>query len=340
MALQQMQDFTFKHSQQIDELDTMYTSQQVKALFDSRGDELKAALDLLITTLKSTEGANDIGTSTIQDIDGTTIQTMLKSIRDKLKSKVDGASGADFVNATAIEGLSGETVQALIIALKKYIDTTKSDLNKNIDTHKLSNDHDNRYYTETEIDTKINDLAGTGRTKETVKSISDSIELHKTSSDHDVRYFTQDQLKSITNGNSGATQIGASPIASGSGATVQQQLAWLLSQIAVAATGDIPDGSLGEAKLSQAIITKINMALSNTGTLSTLLTIDKSSTVNAINEVIEKLIILSDTEPVGVNNNTYWLHDVGENFNLPGGDGVVIANASFGDDQNIKFEEL
>jgi hypothetical protein len=40
------------------------------------------------------------------------------------------------------------------IAIKSNVDTVQSNLN----THKTSNDHDDRYYTETEIDVKINDI--------------------------------------------------------------------------------------------------------------------------------------------------------------------------------------
>lgn len=82
----------------------------------------------------------------------------------------------------------------------------------------------------------------------------------------------------------GASNIYAKPIAVNSGDTIQAQLEWLLSQIAVAATGAIPDGTLGETKLTPELLTKINKSLSNIGVLTTLLTEDKSSVVNAINE--------------------------------------------------------
>lgn len=228
-----MQDFTFKHSEQVDAIYTQYTAQQIKALFDSRGEELRIALNLLVSSLNSTEGASNIGTNTVQDLDGATLQEMLKSIRDKLKSKVDGSSGADFVHATSIEGLAGESVQAILEALKGLVDNNKSTLETSIDS------------VQTNLDSKINtSIAG-------VK----------------------------------ASSISADPIALGSGNTVQAQLAWLLSQIAVAATGSIPDGTLTEAKLAQALIDKINKSLSNIGVLTTLGTEDKTSLVNALNEV-------------------------------------------------------
>lgn len=242
MSFLQMPDFTFKHSDQVDPLYTQYTGPQIKALFDSRGIELRNALNTLVQLLNSVNGASNIGTSTIQDIDGANIQAMLQSIRDKLKSTLDGSSGADYINATAISGITGSTVQTILKSLKAYIDTVNTNQSQNLNTHKISMDHDNRY-------------------------------------------FTKDQLQSAASGSSGADNIKATPIHVNSGDTVQEQLAWLLSQIAIAATGSIPDGSLSEVKLTQALINKINTALSNTGVLTSLQTKDKSSSVNAINEV-------------------------------------------------------
>ncbi|MBS4200275.1 hypothetical protein KHA93_11600 [Bacillus sp. FJAT-49732] len=235
MPLSQMKDFTFKHSDQQDALYSQYTAQQIKALFDSRGDELRTALNSLISTLNSKDGASNIGTNAIQDVDGSTIQAMLKSVRDKLKSKVKNSSGADYVNATLIDGLAGETVQSILVSLKLLVDN------------------------------------------------------HKKSSDHDDRYFTKNQLQSITSGNSGADLIKATPLNPNSGDTVQKQLAWMLSQIAASAIGSIPDGSISEPKLNAVLANKINTSLSNVGSMSTLITKDKSSAVNAINEIKQEV---------------------------------------------------
>lgn len=51
------------------------------------------------------------------------------------------------------------------------------------------------------------------------------------------------------------------------------------------------------------------------------------------------IIALSKSEPE-TSNTELWLQDVGENFNIPTGDGVVIANASMNNDKDIKFEEI
>ena len=87
----------------------------------------------------------------------------LLSQEDKVKlDNLAGTYGADYVNSSGVTGLTGDTVQELLEALKSYIDT-----------HKTSTDHDSRYYTEAEI--AIDDLAGVGRTTETVKDNADDI---------------------------------------------------------------------------------------------------------------------------------------------------------------------
>jgi len=191
--------------------------------------------DYINNTLKPQMIALNIPITAISDLDGTDLQNILQSVRNKLKSVTDSSSGADYINATNIDGLVGSTVQALMEALKGYVDT------------------------------------------------------HKTSNDHDLKYYSKDQLQSITSGSSGADIIKATPINANSGNTVQQQLAWLLAQIAIAATGTLPDGSINEVKLSSLLVAKINTALSNTGLLATLITVDKSSLVNAVNEVVTSL---------------------------------------------------
>ena len=54
---------------------------------------------------------------------------------------------------------------------------------------------------------------------------------------------------------------------------------------------------------------------------------------------LNNMVVLSTTEPQAADNNI-WLHDVGEDFNTPGGAQIVIANASFGDENTIKFEQI
>lgn len=53
---------------------------------------------------------------------------------------------------------------------------------------------DSRYYTEFEIDGKMDDIQGVGRTTETLKSNADNLTSHKTSADHDGRYYTETEV--------------------------------------------------------------------------------------------------------------------------------------------------
>ncbi|WP_253197205.1 phage tail protein [Clostridium algidicarnis] len=61
---------------------------------------------------------------------------------------------------------------------------------------------------------------------------------------------------------------------------------------------------------------------------------------NKIKNIKVTKIVLSKTEPVMDTDDIYWIQDVGENFSIPSGDGVVIANASFEGNKDIKFEEI
>lgn len=85
---------------------------------------LESLRDVLRSTTDGTSGADFVNATAINDLTGTTIQSLLESLRDILKSTTDGSSGADFINATAISGISGTTVQTLLESLKTYTDTT------------------------------------------------------------------------------------------------------------------------------------------------------------------------------------------------------------------------
>lgn len=126
-------------------------SEDVKNVFDKLPEVIASKFNTLIDDLTSildgSSGADNIGATAIEDLDGATVQLILKSLRNKLKSTLDGSSGADFIAATQINGLTGETVQSLIKSLKATTD------NYNVN-HKAidSTDHDNRYYTKSEVD--------------------------------------------------------------------------------------------------------------------------------------------------------------------------------------------
>jgi hypothetical protein len=100
---------------------------QLKQKFDESGNTIKTFInDELIPALglttDSNSGADNIGATAITDLDGTTVQALIESVRNKLKGTTSGSSGAGFIGATTIGGLTGNTVQALLEALKVYID--------------------------------------------------------------------------------------------------------------------------------------------------------------------------------------------------------------------------
>ena len=89
MTVSQMDDFTFKHTAQVDNISSVYTAAQIKTFYDSRGVELRTFINGLVGILNSV---------------------------------TDSSSGADNIGVTAISGLSGATVQALLEALKTALD--------------------------------------------------------------------------------------------------------------------------------------------------------------------------------------------------------------------------
>lgn len=186
MAFDKMGNFAFNHASNPDKPNKDAATN--KAEFDSRGEDLKTALnkviDLLNATTDGASGADNLGMTPIPVVNETannaqaviealvnrlqsvtdstsgadflkmtpitetgsadTVQSVIESLITKLKAVTDSASGADLIGATAITGLTGETVQALLEALKSYGDN----------------------------------LAGVGRTTETVKGNAAAIATH------------------------------------------------------------------------------------------------------------------------------------------------------------------
>ncbi|WP_179215778.1 GDSL-type esterase/lipase family protein [Paenibacillus sp. MY03] len=100
---------------------------ELKQKFDQSGNTIKTFInDVLLPALALTaddnSGADNIGATAITDLDGTTVQALIESIRNKLRGTTTSSSGADFVGATTIGGLAGNTVQALLESLKTYVD--------------------------------------------------------------------------------------------------------------------------------------------------------------------------------------------------------------------------
>ena len=67
-----------------------------------------------------------------------------------------------------------------------------------IAAHKASGDHDGRYYTETEMDTKLSTKASSSHTHDdryfTETEVNAKFNSHKSSGDHDGRYYTEAEI--------------------------------------------------------------------------------------------------------------------------------------------------
>ena len=111
---------------------------EAKAKFDSRANELKTAFNKVV---------------------------------DLLNATTDGASGADNVGATAIDGVTGTTVQAQMESMKGLVDgKAASGHNHDSSYAPASHNHDSSY--------APTNLAGEGRTTETVKGNADDLATH------------------------------------------------------------------------------------------------------------------------------------------------------------------
>jgi hypothetical protein len=139
-------------------------------------------LDTAINYVKLKEDStitlvHDALTSTVQIVvtDGSITTAKLASLGVTTAKIADG-------NVTTVK-LADLSVSRVKIA-DGAVDLSKADLVS----------FDTRYYTETEIDTKVTDLGGTGRTTETIKGNADTLATHKSSGDHDTRYYTKTLL--------------------------------------------------------------------------------------------------------------------------------------------------
>lgn len=253
MAFTTKDTFTFDFTAQADY--PSWTPLQTKTNLNARGEELRLALNALITALNSvtdgSSGADNLGMTPIPAIDATAnnAQAIVEALVTRLQSIVDGSSGGDFVKLTAITGLTGDTIQALLESLKSYVDTQNSSQDNALATHKGSGDHDGRYYTETETNTllaaKANDNAVvklTGdQTVTGVKTFSSSpiIPAPTTASQPSTKKYVDDSITGVV-------------------------------------LGQIPDNSLTNTKLGTDI---------KVGSLAALTTTEKGSVVGAVNEL-------------------------------------------------------
>ena len=127
MALTPMGDFTDDFTA----LDTVIAGQAatMKLRLNRRADELKAALNNVITELEavtdSSSGADQIGMTAITETGAAaTVQAVIEALITRLKAVTDDESGADLIGATTISGITGATVQAILEALDTKIKAT------------------------------------------------------------------------------------------------------------------------------------------------------------------------------------------------------------------------
>lgn len=183
MPFSTMNEISWKFTGKPYDLNSLLTPEQVWAKLDLPPEEVRTALNGLITALNSvadgSSGADNSGMTPIPAISASlnTTQSIVEAFVTRLQSIVDGASGADFTGATAIAGLTGSTVQSLLESLKSYIDTKDTAQTTALTTHKGSADHDSRYYTETEINTKVDMTNGAIASVDGVSNAKGNIDL-------------------------------------------------------------------------------------------------------------------------------------------------------------------
>lgn len=237
--------------------------------FDDNNAAVVAKLDAVIDAFNKLEnttdgdsGGDNIQITAIPAVGvATKLQEFLEALVAQLTSVVDSDSGADFVGVTAITDVTGATVQAVLEAIKAQLEA-----------HKTSADHNDKYYTETELN------AG----------------------QLDNRYRTETELSDIT-GVGGSALIGTPALDGASATNVKDQLAQLRALITQTQIGQIADGSITNNKLAldvkvgslatllttikSSVIEAINELVSNIGDITTLITTDKSDIVSSINEI-------------------------------------------------------
>ena len=81
----------------------------------------------------------------------------------------------------------------------------------------------------TYVDDKFNELAGAGRTTETVKSNADNLISHKTSGDHDARYYTKTELNNGQLNNLYYTKSELTPWLRGGDTTIREDIFFIVN---------------------------------------------------------------------------------------------------------------
>lgn len=125
-------------SQSVSSLDDkpQMTAADLKAAFDSNSNQLKPAINGIIDDLTGSQGASNIGLTSIDNINGKTVQTVLnslavfaKSTDDDLK-KLSTSEGSSIIGNKIIDGISGNTVQSVLESLATLAKSNKLNLEK------------------------------------------------------------------------------------------------------------------------------------------------------------------------------------------------------------------
>lgn len=133
MPFTKMGTFTFDHTNQQDDLYKAKSAAEIKAAFDSRGNELKTTINNLIDALQATTGAGNIGTAPIVGVGGTTVQSMLESLKTLINQTtlgqiVDGSiteAKLSFDPATQVE-LNNHDAKDATLTAKGHVQLSSS----------------------------------------------------------------------------------------------------------------------------------------------------------------------------------------------------------------------
>ncbi len=265
---------------------------------------LETAINKLVSSVADGDsGADSMAMTPIAELgEANRVQTVVEALVTVLRGTA-GGTGADFIKSQAVSGLAGDTVHALIVALKAYVDT-----------HKDSDDHDERYFTEAEITALFAAALSAENDKVTAignRNTADelALETHKGSDDHDLRYYMKNAVDAFINSTMTAINsvadfltahkistdhdnryiardntLGFVPTNGGHPATK----AYVDGVLAGATLGAIADGSIEEIKIGPTLLATIHAPAEDIGDITALTTTAKTDLVAAINEVNAK----------------------------------------------------
>ena len=178
MSLDTMDDFTFKHTEQADNISGVYTAAQIKTYYDSRGVELRTFINALVGILNSvtdgSSGADNVSATAISGLSGGTVQALLEALKTALDNTVLGQIPDNTLTTAKYQNGSVTAAKcAADVATQAELDAVADALQGNINTEASS-----RSSADTTLQGNIDNLAGAGRTTETVKGNADALGTH------------------------------------------------------------------------------------------------------------------------------------------------------------------